>query len=60
MTSHNVQLSCFSPFKGGDGGGMGHISGVCAPKKSHPHPVPPLEGEGNFAWLNLVANQETA
>ena len=24
----------------------------------HPHPGPPLEGEGDFAWLNNVANQE--
>ena len=23
----------------------------------HPHPGPPLEGEGDFAWLNNVANQ---
>ena len=24
----------------------------------HSHPGPPLEGEGDFAWLNNVANQE--
>ena len=24
----------------------------------HPHPGPPLEGEGDFAWLNNVANQD--
>ena len=59
MISRNVQLAGSPPFKGGDGGGMGHNCDVYAPKKSHPHPVPPLEGEGNFAWLNFMANQET-
>ena len=24
----------------------------------HPHPGPPREGEGDFAWLNSVANQD--
>ena len=26
----------------------------------HPHPGPPLEGEGDFAWLNNVANQDAS
>ena len=26
----------------------------------HPHPGPPLEGEGDFPWLNNVANQVVA
>ncbi len=33
-----------------------HRSAKCA-RVPHPHPGPPLEGEGDFAWLNIVANQ---
>jgi|688.fasta_scaffold114642_3 hypothetical protein len=36
-------------------GGWDHCGRLTAP---HPHPGPPLEGEGDRAWLTFIASQE--
>ena len=52
------ELTSLSPFKGELEGGIGSHRYYQHAEIPHPHPGPPLEGEGDFAWLNNVANQE--
>jgi hypothetical protein len=35
---------------------MGGAEAVITPTIPYPHPSPPLEGEGDSVWLDIVAN----
>jgi len=51
----NLQLTTSSsPFKGEVRRGMGLIVHQILP---HPHPSPPLEGEGDFFWQEISTSE---